>query len=251
MLRADKISFKRYHNDEIRININNLNFDIDHEKITCLVGHSGVGKSTIAGILAGLIKPDSGSVYFCEEVVKQPHTPIAMVLQDYKNAVFPWLTVEQNIMIGRKKPINRYNDFLYEEIVSLLGIGDIVSTYPYQLSGGQIQRVQIGRALYTGAKYIILDEPASSLDMRFRNDLQKILTEIRDNYKVGSLMITHNIEEATLLSDYMYILSEGNNKIIDLKIFNGYSGGLRAIKDAQKDNKYIEIYEKVYNIIFS
>jgi len=174
-----------------------------------------------------------------------------MVLQDYRNAVFPWLTVKENIVLGRKKPIKRYNDFKYDEIVDLLGVKDILNTYPNQLSGGQIQRVQIGRALYTGCKYIILDEPTSSLDMRFRNDIQRVMVDLKKLHNIGSLLITHNIDEAVMVSDCIGILVEGEGKVVEINMFNGYSAESINVNEAHNDKKYRDLYEKVYGHIFA
>ncbi len=251
MLTANNIKIQRYFEGQLRLNIENLSLSLHVGKIASIIGESGVGKSTIASILGGLLKPDSGEVVFQNKIVNQPFTPISYVIQDYKNAVFPWLTVEDNIKLAEYKPIKGNGSYKYNEIIELLDIPiEILKEHPNHLSGGQIQRVQIARALLSGCKYLILDEPTSSLDMKFCADLQRILISLKQEYKVGILLITHNIEEAIFLADDVYVAKETIDKKVFLKKYKGFSHSTQNISDAQNSLIYRNLFNEIYNNLF-
>jgi NitT/TauT family transport system ATP-binding protein len=252
MLVAKNLKIQKHLKGKLRLNIEDLSLKLHLGRITCIIGESGVGKSTIASILGGLLYPDSGEVYFEDKPVSQPHSPISVVIQDYKNAVFPWLTVEENIRLAEHKPITKNGSYNYDEIIRLLEIPtEILHEHPNHLSGGQIQRVQIARALFSGCKFLILDEPTSSLDMKFCADLQRILISLKKEFNVGILLITHNIEEAIYLADDIYVAKENEDKIVFVKYYTGFSHITVNISSAQHDQGYRKTFEEIYNYLFN
>lgn len=251
MLIANRINIKRYFQGELRLNIKDLSFELELGSIASIIGQSGVGKSTIASILSGLLKPNSGEVTFQNTIVNQPYVPISFVIQDYKNAVFPWLTVEDNIKIANYKPIDKNGSYSYEEIIDVLDIPhEILKEHPNHLSGGQIQRVQIARALLSGCRYIILDEPTSSLDMKFRADLQIILISLVQKFNVGILLITHDIEDAIFLADKVFVAKESNDKTVFLKYYKGFSHKKLNISEAQGTTEFRNLFKEIYEYLF-
>lgn len=251
MLIANNVNLKRYFHGNLRLNIKNLSFKLELGSISSIIGQSGVGKSTIASLLSGLLKPDSGQVTFQNKIVDQPYVPISFVIQDYKSAVFPWLTVEDNIKIATYKPIDRNGAYTYDDIIEILDIpSTILKEHPNHLSGGQIQRVQIARALLSGCEYIILDEPTSSLDMKFRIDLQSILLSLVEKFNVGILLITHDIEQAIFIANKVLVVKETNNKTIFIKHFNGFSHKMPNISVAQNTIEYRKLFNEIYKYLF-
>lgn len=168
-----------------------------------IIGLSGSGKSTLLYVLAGILKPSQGSL---ESGTDDLTT--ALVFQDH--GLFPWKTVRQNIQLGR---LNQAPDpQRLDRIIKDLSIGDILDVYPHQLSGGQSQRVAIARALYQGASLILMDEPTASLDEFNRINLRKTLQDLKANYDMTLVYVTHQLREALALCDQILILHEGRVK---------------------------------------
>jgi iron(III) transport system ATP-binding protein len=176
--------------------IEDFSLSIQPGEITALVGLSGSGKTTLIQLIAGLMKPLSGTIQVGNHVVFDAHTnvppqqrQVGVVFQDY--ALFPHFTVQQNMMFGMKgTKVDKQNQL--HELVTLLDIASLVDRYPYQLSGGQMQRVAIARSLAVKPKVLLLDEPFSNLDStlirRLRTDLKKILTQLN----IAVLLVTHD-----------------------------------------------------------
>jgi molybdate transport system ATP-binding protein len=185
-------------------------------KVTSLFGNSGSGKTSILRMLAGLMEPDEGYISVGDEVwfdsVNNINIPaqkrgIGFVFQDY--ALFPNMTVEQNISFG-------------QEIEDLAFINNLLISFeltefsdkkPMLLSGGQKQRVALARALARKPKLLLLDEPLNALDSEMRMNLQKEITNIHDNYGITTLLISHDIPEVFRLASHVIRINEG--KIID------------------------------------
>lgn len=183
-----------------------LCIQVDAGKVVGLVGPSGVGKSTFARLLAGLNEPGElfhGSVELDGEPVRQPESTVSLVIQDYRRAVFPWMTVRRNLQLGVR---GRTANGLVVDAARVLGIEDLLDAHPHGLSGGQLQRVQVGRALVSGSKFIILDEATSSLDVAMRRSVYEQLDSIAHEQKVGILIVTHEIDEAVSIADTVLLM---------------------------------------------
>lgn len=176
--------------------IEDFSLTIRAGEITALVGLSGSGKTTLIQLIAGLLKPTSGTIevdgktVFNDTINLSPQQrQIGLVFQDY--ALFPHFTVEQNITFGMQgTPKDKQSHLVM--LVQLLEIADLVKRYPYQLSGGQMQRVAIARSLAVKPKVLLLDEPFSNLDStlirRLRTDLKKILATLN----IAVMLVTHD-----------------------------------------------------------
>ncbi len=200
---------KRYGNGE---NVfENVNFDIYKNEFICLIGHSGCGKSTILNALAGLENATSGSITMNGKEVVKPSLERGVVFQSH--ALLPWLTVGENISFAlkAKTPTISTSD-LAQKIdfyLNMVGLAKVKDKKPSQLSGGMKQRVGIARAFATQPELLLMDEPFGALDALTRGVIQDELVNIVDETQQTVFMITHDIDEAILLADRIFLMSNG------------------------------------------
>lgn len=177
-----------------------------------LLGPSGSGKSTLLRIIAGLVEIESGTVSIDGlDVTQQPtqQRDLGFVFQNY--ALFPHLTVSQNIEFGLKirKVRGEHLTKRVNEMLELVALGPMADRYPAQLSGGQQQRVALGRALAQRPRVLLLDEPLGALDRRLRQDLGSEIRRIQQEADTTAIYVTHDQEEAYILSDRMGVMEDG------------------------------------------
>jgi NitT/TauT family transport system ATP-binding protein len=202
--------------------LDGVNVVIEDGEIVSLLGRSGSGKSSLLRVIAGLLKPTNGRALWQGEPVSGPYPGVAMVFQSF--ALFPWLTVEENVELGLealRTPLAERTRRA-SEAIDLIGLGGFESAYPKELSGGMRQRVGFARALVVHPELLLMDEPFSALDVLTAETMR---TDIIDLWIEGRLpirsvlMVTHNIEEAVLMSDRILILSSNPGRIIaEIKI---------------------------------
>ena len=175
--------------------------------LTVLWGPSGVGKTSVLNMVAGLLRPDAGHVRVGGETLFDTAGGIDLpahrrrlgyVFQDGR--LFPHLRVRANLLYGYRlaRPEDRW--MALEDVVDFLGIGALLDRWPRSLSGGEAQRVAIGRALLSGARALLLDEPLASIDLRRRSDIIDVILRIRDELKLPMLYVTHDPAEAERLA---------------------------------------------------
>jgi NitT/TauT family transport system ATP-binding protein len=172
-----------------------------------IVGPSGCGKSTLLNAVAGFLKPTTGVVTVDGERVNGPSAERGMVFQQY--SLFPWKTVRENVEFGLKMrgmPRSQ-RERAARTLLGLAGLEAFEKHYPEKLSGGMKQRVGIVRALATGPKVLLLDEPFGALDAQTRVIMQQILTNMWQRLKISVLFVTHDIDEAIFLSDRVYCMT--------------------------------------------
>lgn len=172
-----------------------------------IVGPSGCGKSTLLNAVAGFLKPTTGIVTVDGERVNGPSAERGMVFQQY--SLFPWKTVRENVEFGLKMrgmPRSQ-RERAARTLLSMAGLEAFEKHYPEKLSGGMKQRVGIVRALATGPKVLLLDEPFGALDAQTRVIMQQILTNMWQRLKISVLFVTHDIDEAIFLSDRVYCMT--------------------------------------------
>ena len=179
-----------------------------HEKELCmLVGPSGCGKSTLLNIVGGLETATSGEICVDGHHVTGPGADRGMVFQGY--SLFPWLTVRENIQFGLRVkglPKSRQKE-IADKFIELVGLKDFADALPKTLSGGMKQRVAIARTLANEPSLLLMDEPFGALDAQTRLIMQELLVDIRQKMETTILFITHDIDEALLLGDNIYVMS--------------------------------------------
>ncbi len=185
----------------------NVDFDVKNE-ILCIMGESGSGKTSILNSIAGLLTPDKGSIVLNENIIfseqinlKPQERNIGYVFQDY--ALFPNMSVKDNIFF--MNPDESYSNSLIEK----LGIEYLLKNFPNTLSGGEKQKVSIVRALSNKPDLLLMDEPFSSIDEKFKNKFYEELIEIKKSLDIPIIMVTHNRIEAEILSNRVIFIDKG------------------------------------------
>jgi nitrate/nitrite transport system ATP-binding protein len=190
-----------------------LNLHIHKGEFVCITGHSGCGKSTVMNTLAGLDKPTEGVVLIENKEITGPGRDQGVVFQNY--SLLPWLTVLGNVLFGVRARWPKWSKDKQVEhckrYLSLVGLNNVYEHKPSQLSGGMRQRVSIARAFATQPKLLLLDEPFGALDALTRGVIQDELMKICQQTQQTVFMITHDVDEAILLSDRVLLMSNGPN----------------------------------------
>ena len=181
------------------------------DELVAVTGPSGCGKSTRLRIMAGLIKPTSGSVKVLDSEVKAPRDDVSMVFQNF--VLLPWRTALENVMFGlssRTDLTDEQKNAKAENALQIAGLQGFESVYPGELSGGMKQRVGVARALATDPRVMLLDEPFSSLDdltaERLRREMYSILINPQTSVQTV-ILVSHNVEEIIELADKVVVLS--------------------------------------------
>jgi NitT/TauT family transport system ATP-binding protein len=194
--------------------ISDINLEVRDAEFLSIVGPSGTGKTTLLRVLGGLLQPTSGAVLIKGRVMTGPPEDVVIVFQDYANALLQWRTVAGNAAfgierkLGRAECAERVNDAL-----GLVGLHERAGDYPWQLSGGMQQRVQIARALALRPAVMLMDEPFAALDAMTKAGLQDVLLRLRDRTRTSFVFITHDIEEAVYLGDRVAVLNGSPGRI--------------------------------------
>jgi nitrate/nitrite transport system ATP-binding protein len=206
------------------IALKNIELKIKQGEFISLVGHSGCGKSTLLNIVAGLDQASTGGVILEGHQITEPGPDRMVVFQNY--SLLPWKTVRQNIALAVNSAMKTLSEAerkqRVEDYVKLVGLSHAIDKYPHELSGGMKQRVAIGRALAIRPKMMLLDEPFGALDALTRGNLQEQLMQICEETGMTCLMVTHDVDEALLLSDRVVMLTNGPEahigQILEVKI---------------------------------
>ncbi|MEC9205722.1 MAG: ABC transporter ATP-binding protein [Pseudomonadota bacterium] len=193
--------------------IKDLNLSIFENEIVSILGASASGKTSLLRVIAGFENICSGVITLNQKVVNnqqktvQPELRnIGIIFQDL--ALFPHLTVSQNIAFGIMGVSDQYKIERCKDLQNILGIGNISEKFPHQISGGQQQRVAIARAIAPKPEMLLLDEPFSAIDEELREQLVKDVKNLLKNERITTILITHNVKEAFGLSDKVAFLSE-------------------------------------------
>ncbi len=194
-----------------------VKLNIAKEKLVTLYGKSGAGKTSFLKIIAGLLNPDRGYIKVDNSIwldtdknlnLRPQKRNIGFVFQEY--ALFPNMTVKENLIFAMAKDQNKK---IIQELIEIVDLGDLQNRKPNTLSGGQKQRVALARALVQKPQILMLDEPLSALDQEMRNKLQQYILEVHNEYKLTTILISHDISEIIKMSDYLIEIDHG--KIID------------------------------------
>ena len=187
--------------------LDGLNLSVDDGQFAALLGPSGCGKSTLFNIISGLVAPDTGEIYLNGERIYGNTGDFAYMQQ--KDLLLPWRTVIRNVLVGPEihdEPLDSAKAEAHHRLAQL-GLGGFENSYPMQLSGGMRQRVALVRTLLFRKEILLLDEPFGALDAMTRTVMQSILLDIWAEDRQTVLLITHDVEEALLLADKIYVLT--------------------------------------------
>jgi ABC-type nitrate/sulfonate/bicarbonate transport system ATPase subunit len=184
----------------------NVDLAVREGELLCVLGPSGCGKSTLLNVIAGLDSLSHGSVTVAGKPVEGPHYSRGMVFQDY--ALFPWLTVEENIRFGLDaRGFKGDKKTIVSDLVSLTRLQGFERARPAQLSGGMAQRVALARALANQVEILLMDEPFGALDAFTRMEMQEEIVRIVKAQRVTTVFVTHDIDEALYVGDRVAIMS--------------------------------------------
>jgi ABC-type nitrate/sulfonate/bicarbonate transport system ATPase subunit len=191
--------------------VDGLSLNVKEGEFVAIVGPSGCGKSTLMKMISGFETPDSGAVRIDGAVMRGPD-PKGIVISQ-QGSVFPWLTVQENLMFGLNQGTAQEKRRLADHYADMVGLKGFENAYPRELSGGMLKRVEIARALVVKPEILYMDEPFSALDalmnLKMRNELLRILQEERHTV----ILITHDVEEALYLADRIMVLAPRPTKI--------------------------------------
>lgn len=207
--------------------VKNVSLSLKKGECLGIIGESGSGKSTLGKSLIGLLKPDNGNIYIegidiynsTREQRKKIQQMISIVFQDYTSSTNPRFLVkniiEESLIVLEKKTekkIDKYNKI--KELLETVGLNEsFMDRYPHELSGGQLQRVCIARAIATEPQFILLDEAISSLDASTQTQIMDLLKELQNKYNLSYIFITHNLPSVTYMCDRVLFFYEG--KIVE------------------------------------
>jgi ABC-type nitrate/sulfonate/bicarbonate transport system ATPase subunit len=191
--------------------VEGVSFAVGDGELVAIVGPSGCGKTTLMNIVAGFDRPDHGSVSIDGVERHEPNRKGILITQ--QGSVFPWLTVRENLMFGLNGQPVKLKTELADHYANKVGLKGFENSYPRELSGGMLKRVELARALVVKPEILYMDEPFSALDalmnLRMRNELLRVLAEERHTV----LLITHDVEEAIHIADRVLVLSPRPAKI--------------------------------------
>ena len=196
--------------------LSDLSLQVHRREFVCVVGPSGCGKSTFIRIVAGLEALTGGEVLVDGRPVTGPGSDRGMVFQGY--TLFPWLTVKRNVMFGLEVAGQPFSVAEAEarQWIELVGLGRFEDAYPHELSGGMKQRVAIARALAAKPRILLMDEPFGALDPTTCCRMQSYLLQIWRQVDITILFVTHDLDEAVLLSDRILVLGTNPSRILEV-----------------------------------
>jgi len=217
-LEIKNVNFKIEGNNKV----NNVSFSIEKEgDIICLLGPSGIGKTTILRSIAGLEKIGSGTIKLKGKTISSNKINIEpedrnISLSFQENSLFPHYTVEKNIHLAtERKNLNKKKKLNLKKIIKLLNIGKILDKYPHQISAGEGQRASLARSLASHPDLLLLDEPLSNVDQSFKEEIQVQLKKILKNLKITTIIVTHDSYEAFYLGNKCGIILNKQLKQFD------------------------------------
>ncbi|BCM88207.1 aliphatic sulfonates import ATP-binding protein SsuB [Abditibacteriota bacterium] len=183
--------------------LKDLSLSVPEGAFVAVIGHSGCGKSTLLRLIAGLDEPTSGEIALDGETVSGINPQVRVMFQEAR--LLPWKRVIDNVALGLPRAARPRAQGVLESV----GLGDRAGDWPSILSGGQRQRVALARALAGAPRFLLLDEPLGALDALTRLEMQALLESIWQEHKFTALLITHDVEEAVTLADYVVVMDEG------------------------------------------
>ncbi len=201
--------------------VNDVNLTIENKgDIICILGPSGIGKTTILRTIAGLEKINQGQIVLNNKILSNKDTHIEpekrnIALSFQENSLFPHYTVKKNIFLGQKKNFSDDNKINPNEVIKILDIENVLDKYPHQISAGESQRASLARSLISQPDLLLLDEPLSNVDQSFKEDIQVAIKKILKKYKITTIVVTHDSYEAFYLGNKCAIILDNEVKQFD------------------------------------
>jgi NitT/TauT family transport system ATP-binding protein len=195
--------------------VQDVSFMVHDREFVSIIGPSGCGKTTMMNIVAGFVRPNSGTVLLDGRPIAGPGPERGVIFQEY--GVFPWLNVEDNIAFGltlaanRKSPAERRR--ICDRYMQLMGLSDFAHAFPKTLSGGMRQRLAIARAYAVSPQFLLMDEPFGALDAQTRSAMQDLLLQVLAAERKTVMLITHSVEEAIYLSSRIIVVTARPSRI--------------------------------------
>ena len=196
-----------------------MRLEVDFEtsaQLTALVGPSGAGKTSVLTVIAGLLRPDAGAVSFGDETwldtrrgvfVKAERRHVGFVFQDY--LLFPHLSVERNLMYGRRRRRGRSSSIEPRRVIEVLDLGELLARLSANLSGGEKQRMALGRSLLSGPELLLMDEPVAALDEALKDRILTYLERVITEWHVPTIYVSHSAADVRRLTDRVVTLDRG------------------------------------------
>jgi NitT/TauT family transport system ATP-binding protein len=193
--------------------LQNISLDVSPGEFVAILGASGCGKSTLLGAIAGFTRLTRGEIFVDSKLVQKPAADRGIVFQDHN--LFPWKTVISNVEFGLKMRgvVKAERREIAKEILARIGLSEFWRHYPRELSGGMQQRVNLARVLVNRPEVLLMDEPFGALDAQTRLQMQEMLLGLWEEYGMTVVFVTHDIDEAILLSDRVLIMSKRPGRI--------------------------------------
>ena len=220
-IRAEDVHMVFSGRDIDTVALNGVSLDILENEFVCIIGPSGCGKSTLLNLIAGLLEPTSGKLYCDGKEINGTGIERGVIFQQY--ALFPWLTVKKNVLFALKMRGVKGAQAKEEAIhyLKMVDLDQFADHYPKELSGGMKQRVAIARAYAAKPEILLMDEPFGALDSQTRTQLQTELLDIWQKEKKTCFFITHDVDEAIILSQRVVLMSARPGRIrgiVDINI---------------------------------
>jgi len=242
-IRNMSLSYQHGKTPKTNFVLSGVNLDIGEGEFHILLGPSGCGKSTLLNVIVGYLKNSGGEVTVWGERVGRPGRDRGMVFQNADSAIFPWLTVEENVEFGlrmngvgkkeRREIASRY--------IALVGLAGHEKKFPRELSGGMKQRTQIARLLANDSDILVMDEPFGALDAQTRRIMQQELVRTWQEMKTTIIFVTHDIQEAILLGQYIHIMSRAPNA----NIFKTYDNSALPYPRVETDGAFQSLFSQI------
>ena len=229
--------------------LENVSLNVPTGRLTAILGPSGCGKTTLLKVIAGLIKPSTGTIKIRDKETIGPGPDRALVFQDF--ALLPWATVLQNVAFGlRAQGVSkREREKTSLHYIKEVGLSGFEDKYPHQLSGGMRQRTGLARALTVNSEILLMDEPFSAVDEQMRRKLQEDLLKLLKIENKTVIFVTHSIEEAVYLADQVVILSGRPGSISE--IVYPEINRLGETDLIRRQPRYIELVDEIWSSLKS
>jgi ABC-type nitrate/sulfonate/bicarbonate transport system ATPase subunit len=215
---------KTYHDTNFNpvLALDDIHLDIAKGDFISFIGPSGCGKTTLLRLIAGLDYPETGSLYINEKSICEPGPERGYIFQ--QPTLFPWLTIYENAAMGLKaRGVYKTRKSMISKYIDMIGLTGFEKSYPHEISGGMAQRVAIIRSLINDPEILLMDEPLGALDAFKRMELQEQIAEIWRTTGTTFAMVTHDVDEAIVLSNRIVVMSARPGRIvtvIDVKAAN-------------------------------